>query len=94
VPVQALGSRWAHTDDTGWTVQSDTVNLGRADVTVTSDGMDLPVTVTVLSPGYGSSYAIRFNPMGWSTAAGKTYNVKLSGTSMPIEYNVEVIDCP
>ena len=24
----------------------------------------------------------------------KTYNVKVSGTSTPIEYNVEAIDCP
>jgi hypothetical protein len=56
--------------------------------------MDLAVTVTTLSPGYGSMYAIRFNPSGWTTAAGKTYHVAVSGTSTPIEYDVEVVNCP
>jgi hypothetical protein len=32
--------------------------------------------------------------MGWTSEAGTTYSVKLSGTSMPIEYDVEIIDCP
>jgi len=94
VPIQSLSSRWANTDDTGWSIQSDTIDLDSADVTVTSDGMDLAVSVTALNSGYGSRYAIRINPMGWTTAAGKTYHVAVSGTSMPIEYDVEVIDCP
>jgi hypothetical protein len=93
VPMQALTSRWANTDQTGWSLQSDTINLGSADVTVTSDGMDLAVSVTQLDSGYGSTHAIRFSPTGWTTAAGKSYNVKVSGTSTPIEYDVEVIDC-
>lgn len=95
VPVQALGGRFVGTvDQTGWTVQSDTVNLANAQVSVTSDGMDLPVTITQLGAGYGSMYALRFGPMGWTSAAGKTYHVKLSGTSMPIEYDVQIVDCP
>jgi uncharacterized protein YkwD len=94
VPIQAMGSRFAKVDQTGWTVQSDTISLASATVTVTSDGMDLPVTVTKLDPGYGSTHAIRFNPMGWTTTAGKTYSVKLGGTAMPIEYDVEIVDCP
>jgi hypothetical protein len=93
VPIQAFGNTWAKVDQTGWSLQSDSINLGSADVTVTSDGMDLAVTVTTLSPGYGSMYAIRFNPSGWTTAAGKTYHVAVSGTSTPIEYDVEVVDC-
>jgi hypothetical protein len=31
--------------------------------------------------------------MGWQSAAGNTYHVKVSGTSTPIEYDVEVVDC-
>jgi hypothetical protein len=93
IPIQAMGSRTT-IDSTGWTVQSDAIPLASAQVTVTSAGMSLPVTVTQLGGGYGSSHAMRFNPMGWKTTAGQTYSVKVSGTSMPIEYDVEVIDCP
>jgi hypothetical protein len=95
VPIQALGGRFTGTVDmNGWTVQSDTLNLANATVTVTSGGADRPVTVTQLLPGYGSMYALRFNPMGWTAAAGQTYSVKLGGTSTPIEYDVQVVDCP
>jgi hypothetical protein len=94
VPIQAFGSRFATIDETGWTVQSDTVMLSGAQVTVTSGGTNLAVSVTQLGRGYGSTHALRFNPMGWTSAAGQTYHVALSGTSMPIEYDVEVVDCP
>jgi hypothetical protein len=94
VPFESFGNAWAKVDQTGWSIQSDSINLNSADVTVTEGGMDLPVSVTALSPGYGSMYALRFNPMGWSTAAGKTYHVAVSGTSTAIEYDVEVVSCP
>jgi hypothetical protein len=94
IPIQAFGSRFSSIDQTGWSVQSDSIDLGGAQVTVTSGGMELAVTVTQLSGGYGSTHALRFNPMGWTTAAGQTYSVAISGTSMPIAYDVEVVDCP
>ena len=94
IPIQAFGSRRSTLDQTGWSVQSDTIDLANAQVTVMSDGAAQPVTVTALNRGYGSTHALRFNPMGWTTAAGKTYSVSISGTSMPIEYEVEVVDCP
>lgn len=95
IPVQALSSRYGGTiDQTGWTVQSDSINLMSAQVAVTSAGKDLPVTITQLGAGYGSMYAIRFNPMGWTSAAGQTYHVKISGTSTPIEYDAEIVNCP
>ena len=97
IPIQAMQSgfgQWVQSiDSTGWTVQSDTVNLSSAMVTVTSDGMPQPVTVTQLQSGYGSRYAFRFNPMGWKTAAGKTYTVEVTGAPMPIKYDVQVVDC-
>jgi propanediol dehydratase large subunit len=74
-------------------VQSETINVEGATVKVTSDGADMPVTKAVLQQNVGSRYAIRFNPMGWTSQAGKKYQVVLSGTSMPIEYEVEFADC-
>ena len=97
IPVQAMQQgfgNWVQSIDmTGWTVQSDTVNLASATVTVTSDGMAMPVTVTQLMPGYGSRYAFRFNPMGWKTTAGKTYTIEVGGAPMPIKYDVQFVDC-
>lgn len=95
VPLQAIvGSRGQSTDSTGWTVQSDSINLAGAQVTVTVDGANQPVTVTQLAGGYGSRYAIRFNPTGWTTAAGRTYDVAVTGISTAITYAVEVVSCP
>ena len=50
-------------------------------------------TVVQLMGGYGSTYALRFNPNGWTTAAGHTYHVSVTGASQAIEYDVEVVDC-
>ena len=63
-------------------------------VTVTAGGQDRPVTVTQLLSGYGSSSAIRFNPNGWTTQAGTTYSVSVTGISTPIQYDVQVVSCP
>ena len=97
IPIQALqqgvGMWSSKVDMTGWTVQSDSINLANAVVTVTSDGMMLPVTVTQLSGGYGSRYAFRFNPMGWSTTPGKTYSISVTGSAKPIMYDVTIVDC-
>lgn len=94
IPLQAMqGGFGQKVDSTGWTVQSDTINLAMAAVKVTSDGMDLPVMITQLGSGYGSRYAFRFNPMGWSTTAGKKYDVAVTGIPMPINYSVQIVDC-
>jgi hypothetical protein len=94
IPIDAFGAFFATINQTGWSIQSDSINLGSADVTVTSNGAELAVSVDTLLPGYGSMYAIRFVPDGWTAAAGQTYSVKVSGLSQPIEYEVEVVDCP
>ncbi|HET6333954.1 MAG TPA: CAP domain-containing protein [Polyangiales bacterium] len=94
IPLQAMqGGFGQKVDSTGWTVQSDTINLANAQVSVMADGMAMPVTVTQLGAGYGSKYALRFNPMGWSTTAGKTYSVSVTGGAMPISYMVQIVDC-
>jgi len=95
VPLQAVApSRGTTVDSTGWTVQSDSINLANAQVTVTVDGTAQPVTVTQLDANYGSKYAIRFNPMGWTTQAGKTYSVAITNVPTAISYDVQIVDCP
>lgn len=84
----------ANVDATGWTVQSDSIDLGSATVTVTESGVDKPVTVTTLLANYGSRYAIRFNPSGWSSQADKSYVVTLGGVATPISYTVQFVTCP
>ena len=83
-------------DESGWSVQSDDIDLEAAGlvVSVTDAGQARPVTVNVLGGGYGSATAIRFVPDGWASEAGHTYHVKVTGISSPIEYDVEVVDCP
>jgi hypothetical protein len=95
IPLQAVApTRGTTVDSTGWTVQSDNINLAGAQVTVTVDGVAQPVTVTQLDANYGSRYAIRFNPMGWTTQAGKTYAVAVTGIPTAINYTVQIVDCP
>jgi hypothetical protein len=93
IPSQAIGSGRSTLDDTGWSIQSDNINLAGAVVTVTSGGMNMPVTVTQLMGGYGSRYAIRFNPNGWDTTAGQTYAVSVTGIATPISYEFTVVNC-
>jgi len=94
IPLQAItGARNQTVDATGWTVQSDSINLAGAQVTVMVDGAAQPVTVTQLGNNYGAKYAIRFNPMGWTTAAGKTYQVSVTGIPTAINYAVQVVNC-
>jgi hypothetical protein len=93
IPLQALRTG-GNVDSTGWSVQSDGINLAGAQVTVTVDGAAQPVTVTQLDANYGSRYAIRFNPMGWTTQAGKTYAVAIANVPTAISYSVEILDCP
>ncbi len=95
VPVQAVfaGGTKGGADTTGWTVESDNINLANAQVTVTLDGATMPVTVAQLLGGYGSKYAISFIPMGWTTQPNKTYSVSITGAQMPISYTVQTISC-
>lgn len=91
-PLQAFGPSRQTIDSTGWTIQSDSINLANAQVAVTFNGTAQPVTVTQLQANYGSRYAIRFNPMGWTSAVG-TYHVAVTGISTPIEYDINVVSC-
>lgn len=92
-PFEAVEPTFRSIDETGWSVQSESIDLGGAQVTVTANGQDMPVQVTQLLPNYGSRYAISFLPQGWTTQAGTTYHVEVAGVSPPIEYDVQVVSC-
>ena len=92
-PFAASELPWTNMDETGWSVQSDTIDLGGAQVEITAGGETLPVTVTPLLGGYGSESAISMIPQGWVMTAGTTYHVRIDGVGQTIEYDVEVVDC-
>jgi hypothetical protein len=93
-PLQAMSEfPGPSLDDTGWSIQSDEIDLEDATVTVTVAGAEQPITLMRLPGGYGSRYALSFTPDGWETEAGETYRVSVAGTSSPIEYEVSVVDC-
>ena len=83
IPLQAIRrSTNSSLDRTGWSVQSNTIDVTAATVTVTAGGVDQPVTKSNLTGSYGGArYAIRIVPNGWTTTAGQTYTVNLAGTS-------------
>lgn len=96
VPYQAMhvpSIGWSDVDKTGWSLQSDGIELGGAAVSVQESGVDRPVAVNPLGSGYGSTHAIRFVPQGWAVEPGKTYDVTVTGASEPIAYSVTIVDC-
>ncbi|MBK6919927.1 MAG: CAP domain-containing protein [Deltaproteobacteria bacterium] len=92
-PFEASTLGWTSLDETGWSIQSDSIELGGAQVTITQDGEDRPVTVHALGSGYGSSSAISMIPIGWQLTAGASYHVSVANVGTPIEYDVDVVDC-
>ncbi len=93
VPAKLFTASYASVDSTGWTIQSESINLASAKVTITEGGQNRPVTVATLQSGYGSKYAIVIRPQGWTSAAGKTYKVSVTGISQAINYDVQVVSC-
>ncbi len=92
-PVDWHAMSWTNTDETGWTIQSDSINLSNAKVTVTEGGQNRPMSVIKLKGGYGSDYAINMVPQGWKIKAGATYTVSVTGTNPPISYEIHSLDC-
>jgi uncharacterized protein YkwD len=92
-PIQAVRMSWRPLDETGWTIQSDSINVGSGTVTITAGGTDMPVDVRTLLSGYGSTYAISIIPRGWSSTVGTTYHVEVTGVSPAISYDVTIVDC-
>jgi hypothetical protein len=92
-PIQAYGNQWASLDDTGWSIQSEDIDLSGAIVSITAGGEPRPVQVEELTGNYGGARAIRIAPSGWQAEPGTTYAVQVAGTSTPIAYEVQMIDC-
>jgi len=95
VPAQALRpASWLDTDRAGWSIQSDVIDLRRAEVTVSTDGEDpLEIETWALAEGYGSSFGLAIRPVGWRTEVGTTYQVTVTGVSEAIDYAFTPVDC-
>jgi uncharacterized protein YkwD len=93
-PMQAYTDVYKRTlDSTGWSLQSKSIDLKAAQVTIMSGGQAKPVKVEQLTGNYGQSTAIRIVPDGWKAAAGASYAVSVTGTATPIAYEVQLIGC-
>jgi len=95
VPAEALAPLpyFGSLDEVGWSIQTTTIDLAGAEVTVRDGDAALEVETWQLEPGYGSSYAIAFRPVGWAAQVGHTYDVEVLGVTPPIAYSVEIVDC-
>jgi hypothetical protein len=91
VPLAAITT--TKVDTSGWSVQSDTINLTTATATVTDGTTSMPVTVTPNLPRFGARYAMEILPNGWASQAGHNYAVTIGGTTTPIAYTVQVQAC-
>lgn len=76
-----------------WSIQSDELDLGDAEITVTRDGQVMPVVVRELAPYYGSTYGLGITPDGWFTKPGETYDVAVRGLLEDIDYRVTFLAC-
>jgi hypothetical protein len=82
-------------DETGWSLQSQSIDLTGATVSVSDGGQALAVTTTTLVQNYGAKYAIRWVPKGWKSTVGHSYAVSVTGPKIAtaIGYTVDVVDC-
>lgn len=91
-PVEAVTLAGSSIDETGWTVQSDEINLVGAQVSIKDGDIELPVTVNNLQR-WPTQTAISMVPDGWTTTAGRTYEVSVTGIETPFNYQVKVVGC-
>ncbi|MBX3224418.1 MAG: CAP domain-containing protein [Labilithrix sp.] len=92
-PIPMNVFRRTRLDAVGWTIQSSTLDLDGATVDVRVAGEPRAVTVVPLERTMGSLTAIRFVPDGWSTQAGRRYDVHVERGDVVIDYAVEPTDC-
>jgi len=90
-PRKKLGHK--SVDDTGWSIQSDTIDFTGATVTVKAGIKELPIKQRSLDPGSHSKFGLAWNPQGWRAEDGQSYEVSITGISKPITYFVQVLDC-
>jgi hypothetical protein len=77
-----------------WSFQAYTMNITSATtVTVTRDGMNLPVSAYLIGGGFGPPATMGFTPQGWTPSEG-TYRVTIGNTSAgDITYEVQLVGC-
>jgi hypothetical protein len=93
-PMQAYEGSFNQTlSETGWSVQSEDIELDGAEVTITSGGTMMPVSVSQLTGNYGFNEALRIVPDGWDPEPGSTYSVSVTGITPTISYDVQFVDC-
>jgi hypothetical protein len=80
-------------DSTGWSIQSEEIDLSSAEVEVRANGAVVPVRVTELSSRSGSTNAIRIVPIRWRARSNEKYSVTVTRISTPIAYEFEIVDC-
>jgi hypothetical protein len=91
VPIDLF--RFERLDELGWTVQSSTLDLESAVVSVTTSGQELPMAVVALERWKGSRSALKLTPIGWKTEASKRYTVHVTGDAIDASWVVEPTDC-
>jgi hypothetical protein len=91
VPIDVF--RRTRTDAMGWTLQSSSLDLEGIDVEVRVAGALVPIKIEPLEKTLGSLTAVRFLPQGWSTEAGKRYDVHAVKGDLVIDFAVEPVDC-
>jgi hypothetical protein len=80
-------------DSTGWSIQSEDIDLSAAQVEVTVNGRSRPVRVHELHERSGGTGAIRIVPDDWSVRSGERYVVRVTRIAGSIEYELEIVDC-
>jgi hypothetical protein len=80
-------------DSTGWSIQSEDIDLSSAEVEVRVNGTVVPVRVTPLHGRSGSTNAIRIVPLGWRPHSSERHSVTVTRTSTPIAYEFATVDC-
>ena len=86
-------SYWPDLDDVGWSIQSDSIDLRQAQVTMTANGATVPIVVRSLDSNVGSFYAISLVPVGWHSVPNTRYEVDVRGIPNPFRYTVTFLDC-
>ncbi|MDF2697800.1 MAG: hypothetical protein K0S65_6183 [Labilithrix sp.] len=93
-PVPLDVFRRTKLDQMGWTVQSSSLDLDNALVEIRVAGERLPIKVAALERTMGSLTALRILPSGWTTEAGKSYDVHVEKEGVRIDFTVDPIACP
>ena len=92
-PMELHHIAYQTVDQTGWTIQTNSLSVANAEAQVSEDGVDKPVEAVALLPYYGSQGALKITPQGWTIQAGSEYSVTVNTPSETIAYSFLAVDC-